>query len=238
MSKGGELRRPGIMTTIDATTIDLVNCKAGDFDIYNIAWGLGRTLRYGGHIREDYTVAMHSIVMSYLVPEEFAKEALLHDAAEAYTGDIIWPMKAVIPEVKKFEDRILNEIMIQYRVPTWTGTMSPVVKEFDERLMSHECFEMGIRPGMYDQYIEDVWLLSANAHIEWWGESMYAFLDRYYQLFGGGELDLPDVNKRWFPAKNPNGRPNDEERTPDATLDRFMKLLAEAEEEDSGKNAS
>lgn len=228
-SKAGELRTPGIMTTIDGKKIDLTACKAGDFNITNIAWGLGRTLRYGGHIREDYTVAMHSIVMSYLVPEGYAKEALLHDAAEAYMGDIIWPLKAVVPEIGRFEDHILNEIMLQYEVPTWKGDLSSVVRKKDVELMEHECFEMGIRPGIYRQNIEDVWMAAAIKHEDWWFASMYAFLDRFDELFGTSYMDVDSLGKIWFPEENQNGKPVEEERTADAALDRLLELAAEAE---------
>jgi hypothetical protein len=67
-------------------------------------------------ISVDYTVASHCLIMSHYVPEEYALEALLHDAAEAYMGDIIWPVKSYLDEqtdgaVSDFENRFLGHLM-------------------------------------------------------------------------------------------------------------------------------
>ncbi len=201
--KAGELRQPGIMTTISGRKVDLENCTEDDIDLYDFAWGLGRTIRYGGHIREDYTVAHHSIVMSYVAPEGYRKEALLHDAAEGYLGDIIWPLKVLIPEFIAFEDRMLTKIMNKFEVDTKTEggiyVMSPVVKELDIRMSEHESFDMGIRPGIYHQDIEDKWLQAATTHEQWWFASAYGFVQRFDQLFGTDYFDLEKMTAVYFP---------------------------------------
>lgn len=203
--KAGQLREPGIMTLINGQKIDLANCTEDDIDIVPIAWGLGRTLRYGGHIREDYTVAHHSVVMSYCAPEGYRKEALLHDAAEGYIGDIIWPFKCLFPEVREFEHKLLAKIMKRYDVPCkiedGTYVMSPVVKELDMRLMEHESFDMGIRPGIFHNDIEQSWLMAATAHEQYWFASSYAFLQRFDQLFGTNLFDLNELTKQFFPEE-------------------------------------
>lgn len=61
--------------------------------IEDIAWALAHSCRYTGHCRWFYSIAQHAFMASYLVPELFAMEALLHDAAEAYIGDLIRPLK-------------------------------------------------------------------------------------------------------------------------------------------------
>lgn len=199
----GQLRQPGIMTLISGRRIDLANCTLDDIDITDIAWGLGRTLRYGGHIRQDYTVAHHSIVMSYVVDSIHAKEALLHDAAEAYIGDIIWPFKCLFPEVAEFENVLLGKIMKKFGVDVdFYGDeyrMSFPVKDADQRLMEHECFDQGIRPGIFHNDIESAWLFAGHEHETYWYAGQYAFLERFDELFGTNHLNLKELTRVWFP---------------------------------------
>ena len=61
-----------------------------------IALVLSRIPRFGGHLAPSiptYTVAQHSVLVSQLVPDEMQLAALLHDAHEVVTGDIITPLQ-------------------------------------------------------------------------------------------------------------------------------------------------
>lgn len=67
--------------------------REAEVDIEAIAHHLGMACRWGGAVQRFYSVAEHSVHCSRLVPPEHALEALLHDAAEAYLGDLIRPLK-------------------------------------------------------------------------------------------------------------------------------------------------
>ena len=71
------------------------------FHIEDIAHSLALVCRYGGHAAWRYSVAQHSIHVSSLCPPELRLAGLLHDANEAYLGDIIQPNKAAWPEHNK-----------------------------------------------------------------------------------------------------------------------------------------
>ena len=79
-----------------------------------IAHALSNICRYGGHVDCHYSVAQHSVVIAKLVPQEFFLEGLLHDASEAYIGDIPAPMKWRVPEIKGFEEGIQEKIFKHY----------------------------------------------------------------------------------------------------------------------------
>lgn len=82
--------------------------------VADIAAGIARKSRFGGFThRGNYSVAEHSVMVSRLLrlhPKrpELAKWGLLHDAAEAYFGDICRPVKREFGIFGPIEERILK----------------------------------------------------------------------------------------------------------------------------------
>jgi hypothetical protein len=109
--------------------------NADDVCLEDIAHALGNKCRFGGHCLDFYSVAEHSVVMSCLVPAEFAREALMHDAAEAYLPDICAPVKPHIPGWKEIEHGVERAIAKHFGL---TFPWPPVIKEFDRRIVVTE----------------------------------------------------------------------------------------------------
>ncbi len=81
--------------TLSGKKFDYLNSTTDDVEIEDIATALSHICRFNGHLPEFYSVAQHSVLCSQIVPPEFAFEALMHDAAEAYCQDIPAPPESI-----------------------------------------------------------------------------------------------------------------------------------------------
>lgn len=78
--------------------------------IEDIAHGLAYQCRFNGQTCAFYSVAQHSLVVASLVAPPLRLAALLHDAAEAYLGDMVKPLKVLLPEFAAIEDKVTHII--------------------------------------------------------------------------------------------------------------------------------
>ncbi len=74
--------------------------------IEDIAHGLAYQCRFNGQTCEFYSVAQHSLLVAGMVPPHLRLAALLHDAAEAYLGDMVKPLKVLLPEFAAIEEKV------------------------------------------------------------------------------------------------------------------------------------
>jgi hypothetical protein len=106
-----------------------------DVFIEDIAHSLSMQCRYGGHSRVFYSVAEHSYHLSFLVPEEHALVALLHDATEAYVSDVPRPLKPYLSNYAEIEDLNWAAIAKAFDLP---AQLPACVKEADLRICVNE----------------------------------------------------------------------------------------------------
>ncbi len=104
-------------------------------DPVDIATGLSHVCRFAGQCPEFYSVAQHCVIASEEVPAEDAFAALMHDAAEAYTGDCPSPLKQLLPDFKAIEKRVEGAIAARFGL---TLPWPPSVKHVDYRLLRTE----------------------------------------------------------------------------------------------------
>ncbi|TCS35826.1 hypothetical protein EDC30_109125 [Paucimonas lemoignei] len=104
--------------TYSGQYVDLREPNPETIQIVDIAHALSQINRFGGHTRNFYSVAQHSVLVSHIVPREHRLAALLHDAAEAYLGDIVMPLKrmAFNLEYRDMEDLLLEVILERFGI--------------------------------------------------------------------------------------------------------------------------
>jgi hypothetical protein len=79
--------------TYTGKLFDLLNPDPERIDLRDIAHALARIGRFTGHGDQIFSDAQHSVIVCDLAPEHLKRWALLHDAEEAYGGDVSSPMK-------------------------------------------------------------------------------------------------------------------------------------------------
>jgi len=113
--------------------------RPADVRLTDIAAGLAHICRYGGHCRQFYSVAQHSL----LVSREFDDPrlqllALLHDAGEAYLGDIPRPVKAEFDRIETVETAVREVVWTALGVDPPTEREWTQVMDADDRLLAYE----------------------------------------------------------------------------------------------------
>jgi len=92
--------------TISGRRFDEVNPEVSMVNIDDIAHALSMLCRFNGHGTQFYSVAEHSFHVSNEIQPDMALAGLLHDAAEAYLGDVPSPLKKHLADFKAFEDQV------------------------------------------------------------------------------------------------------------------------------------
>jgi len=72
-------------------TIDLAALRPENLTAGIIGETLAKVNRFGGRTPEPWSVAAHSVLVEHLSPPELRPWALLHDAHEAFLGDLMTP---------------------------------------------------------------------------------------------------------------------------------------------------
>lgn len=127
--------RSSVMQSYTGKLIDLANFTPEDVRLPDIAHALSQINRYTGHTIRPLSVAEHSVTVSMLCPEEHALWGLMHDASEAYLGDVSRPLKSLLPDYRLLEQGVQRIIAQAFRLP-WP--IPPDVHHADVRALLAE----------------------------------------------------------------------------------------------------
>lgn len=112
-------------------------CDLDSITIEDIAGALSKLPRFNGQTRHTYTVAEHSVAVAARLNKRIALEGLLHDAAEAYVGDMTGPLQMVVPGFKVICRRV--ELAIQQKFGlVYAGNDRYAVAEADREELHNE----------------------------------------------------------------------------------------------------
>ncbi|MEK0337335.1 MAG: hypothetical protein QQN41_07870 [Nitrosopumilus sp.] len=149
--------------TYSGKLLDLNNPKIEDINIRDIAHSLSMICRFNGCVDKFYSVAEHSVKAYLLVKQENKLEALLHDAVEAYIGDVTRPLKSLLPEYRAIELKWSKVISQKFGIPI---KKSLEIKRIDGILQVTEFLKMMIRPDNLDSIPTPVSFEDADMTIE------------------------------------------------------------------------
>lgn len=157
---------------------DFEHPEVHPYDIEEIAHALSLQCRYTGHCKHHYSIAQHSVLVSYQVPHYMALTGLLHDASEAYLGDVSTHLKSMLPEYKALEARVEEAISDTFNL---IHPLPAEVKLADGRMLLTE-----VRDLIPNRHLQD-WpdfepyddVLIHRLHPE---QAERFFLNRYYEL--------------------------------------------------------
>lgn len=138
-----ELRYGDWMQTATGRQFWPVDPRPDEINICDIAHALAMQCRFGGHCLRFYSVAEHSVLLSYAVAPEHALWALLHDASEAYLVDVPRPLKPFLPGYREVEDAVMAAVCERFGLPS---QMPREVKIADGRILSDEAAQNMAKP--------------------------------------------------------------------------------------------
>ena len=178
-----------VIRTFTGREVDPLNLRQEDINIEDIAHALALCNRFAGHTAHPISVAQHSVYVSRLAEEE-PFQGLLHDASEAYLGDVTKWLKRMpaMAGYREAEERAQNTIYQAFGCSIHTH---PSVENADRIMVRYEG-RLGLgpafairQPGYPPLTDEEIAAIGAWGFISW-KKAEQMFLDRFQELSCNG----------------------------------------------------
>jgi len=182
----GKRTKRGInQSTASGRPFWILDPRMEDIRIADIAQQLARICRFGGALRYDvehYSVAQHCCLVSDHCSPALRFEGLMHDAHEAYVGDMIKPVKMQVGAGwKTIELRVEHAVRARFDL---APQLNPLVKQQDYIAVATEHRDLQNVTGLVDWGIPPTpW----PERIEPWGvfRARDEFMRRFISLYQG-----------------------------------------------------
>jgi len=147
---------------------DFVDPQPDQFTLADIAGALSKICRFGGQVDMFYSVAEHCWHCSNQgtedqLPPRVQASLLFHDAAEAFCGDVVKPLKIMLAEYSVIEHRVEKVIAEKFGL----DFEHPAIREIDHAMLIAE------RKALFSK--DDV---------EWFGEKEVRILKPMLRCWG------------------------------------------------------
>ena len=150
--------------TYTGRRFDLVEPTADMVCLEDIAHALSLTNRFGGHVTRAYSVAEHSLYVSWVDtwrrPHTLAEPSpllalysLLHDAHEAYLGDLHPGIKPICGQFKALCERIDHAIWAHFEIPPPSPSEYAIVKSHENLVFLAEVLVLFNKGRRHDFFV-------------------------------------------------------------------------------------
>lgn len=136
--------------TFTGKKVNIFKMTKEDVDINDISHALSMTCRFNGHCKDFYSVAEHSVRCldvlkdSCLHTTHEKLQVLMHDAAEAYIGDIPRPIKQQWPFISELENKIQKVIFEALNIKYSESFYVEEIKKIDDILLATEARDLNL----------------------------------------------------------------------------------------------
>ena len=191
------------MLTAQGQQVNLRCIALETIRIEDVAHHLALVNRWSGATSRPYSVAEHSLLVAEILERDHGiaspgvlMAALMHDAHEAYCGDLSTPMKAIIGERWHDEEaRIQRAIQRRFEIEVPGLAFSGLIKQADLQALATEWRDLIGLPQLMPPDLPPpiAWLdLRQRAAMDW-ADWRQAFLDRFTELAYSRALLLADA---------------------------------------------
>lgn len=145
--------------TYSGKKFDVSKVTEKDLCLDDISHHLTKICRYGGamELGQHYSVAQHSVLLCEYALLKYenvrlARYMLMHDASEAYLGDVVSGLKQHLPDYKELEKKVQSLIEEKYNIATDKKILK-LGKELDTRILLDEAYKFA--PQHYELFVDN-----------------------------------------------------------------------------------
>lgn len=114
-----------------------------DITIGDVAHALSLICRANGHLKIFFSVGQHSINCALEAKErglskKLQLDCLLHDASEAYIGDVITPLKIQLNAYRNYENALQETVLNALGVEPPSKEEEKIIKQIDNCMLYYE----------------------------------------------------------------------------------------------------
>lgn len=145
----------GYITTFSGAQFMLASPMPEMVQLEDIAHALSMICHFGGHTAQFFSVAQHSVLVAKAArirgfDREFCKWALMHDAPEAYLGDVTRPLKVLLPYYRTLEEGVMEAIAQKFGLVTMRDDSFAELKKIDDSILKLEAKMLMNRAVLHD----------------------------------------------------------------------------------------